>query len=134
MNGTRLKLIFRRLIKLLNANEADVCIRVYVESGGHPESGIPPERFANDAPIIPRPIVTCAAARLDALSERITEEMRIVAGDMKVVMDATQNVSEGTILNFNGADWSVYRIDKPSLFGQVQVVVAYARKMQSGVN
>ncbi len=134
MNGTRLKLIFRRLIKLINAHETDVYIRVYVESGGHPESGIPPQRLPNDTLIIPRPIVTNAAARIDALSERITDEIRIVAGDMKVVMDSAQAVVEGTTLYFNGSDWSVYRVENPSLFGQVQVSVAYVRKMQSGVS
>ena len=119
---------------MLNANATDVYIRVYVETGGNPESGIPPERTAIDTLIVPRPIVTGAAAKIDALGERIINEMLIVAGDMKVVMDALQNVSEGTILYFSGADWRVYRVEKPSLFGQIQVVVAYVRKMQNGVS
>lgn len=129
MDGTRLKQIFKRIIRTLDASEEEVYIRTYIETGGHPESGTPPERTPIDTPILPRPAVLDASYKADALMERTTPDMQVLAGDKKVVMAGDAEIGEGSILRFAGVDWRVYRVEKPVLFGSAQLIIAYVRKV-----
>ncbi|MEP0813310.1 MAG: hypothetical protein HRF49_01415 [bacterium] len=129
-DGTRLKALFERMIRVLGGSAEEVFIRTYEETGGHPESGMPPARIATDVPISPRPIVLAADQQFYVFKTREIESVRIEAGDVKIVMDADEGVEAETILHFRGADWRVYRVDAPVLFGSVQVKIAYARKVQ----
>ena len=120
----------RRALEALRAAAADVAIRTYEETGGHPESGKPPVRVPTDAPILPRPAVLPADAKTDALALTGTETVEVLAGDIKAIMSADADVSEGTILHYRDSDYEVFRVIAHALFGTELIRIAYARRMQ----
>lgn len=128
--GSGLKRKFTKAIGMLKASAKDVYIRTYTETGGHPESGMPPVRTPSDIAITPRPAVLPADAKTDALELEAVETAQVMKGDLKVVMDADQPVEAGTILHIGGADYSVYRLETPALFGCELVKVALARMVE----